>query len=69
LNKRNNIHIAIRRKKIKKEMSNNNIVNIEYNRVTNVTSTDFPSYSQSNSGMTVWETEKFKNTLDIEITQ
>lgn len=48
-------------------MSNNNIVNIEYNRVTNVTSTDFPSYSQSNSGMTVWETEKFKNTLDIEI--
>ena len=48
-------------------MSNNNIVNIEYNRVTNVTSTDFPSYSQNSSAMTVWDTEKFKNNLEIEI--
>lgn len=48
-------------------MSDNKIVNIEYNRVTNVTSTDFPSYSQGNALSTIWDIEEFKNTLDIEI--
>ncbi|CAB4252081.1 similar to Saccharomyces cerevisiae YPR110C RPC40 RNA polymerase subunit AC40, common to RNA polymerase I and III [Maudiozyma barnettii] len=42
-----------------------NIVNIEYNRVTNTTSTDFPGFSQD--GDNAWDVQKFKNTFDINI--
>lgn len=44
-----------------------NIVGIEYNRVSNTTSTDFPGFAsdQDNS----WDLEKFKNTFDIDISK
>lgn len=42
-----------------------NIVNIEYNRVTNTTSTDFPGFNSS--GDNAWDVEKFKETFDIKI--
>ncbi|CCH61712.1 hypothetical protein TBLA_0F01700 [Henningerozyma blattae CBS 6284] len=42
-----------------------NIVGIEYNRVTNTTSTDFPGYSKD--GENAWDVEKFKETFDIKI--
>ncbi|SMN18164.1 similar to Saccharomyces cerevisiae YPR110C RPC40 RNA polymerase subunit AC40, common to RNA polymerase I and III [Maudiozyma saulgeensis] len=42
-----------------------NIVNIEYNRVTNTTSTDFPGFSQD--GDNAWDVQKFKDTFDIRI--
>ncbi|CAH00815.1 Rpc40 [Kluyveromyces lactis] len=42
-----------------------NIVGVEYNRVTNTSSTDFPGFSsdQDNS----WDLEKFKETFDVQI--
>ena len=42
-------------------MSDNNIVGIEYNRVTNTTSTDFPGHQQN--GDYSWDIEKFKTSL------
>lgn len=42
-----------------------NLVGIEYNRVTNTTSTDFPGFSSS--GENSWDIEKFKETFDIQI--
>lgn len=42
-----------------------NIVGIEYNRVTNTTSTDFPGYSAD--GSNAWDLEKFKETFNVEI--
>ncbi|KAI5952983.1 RPC40 [Candida theae] len=47
-------------------MSDNNIVGIEYNRVTNTSSTDFPGHQSS--GDFSWDIEKFKNSFDIKIT-
>ncbi|CAX43762.1 DNA-directed RNA polymerases I and III subunit, putative [Candida dubliniensis CD36] len=47
-------------------MSDNNIVGIEYNRVTNTTSTDFPGHQQN--GDYAWDIEKFKNNFEIKIT-
>lgn len=41
-----------------------NIVGIEYNRVTNVSSTDFPGHSQ---GDFAWDIEKFKDNFEIKI--
>lgn len=43
----------------------NNIVGVEYNRVTNTSSTDYPGYS-SNADYS-WNIEKFKDTFDIHI--
>lgn len=48
------------------KMSDNNIVGIEYNRVTNTTSTDFPGHQQN--GDYAWDIEKFKNKFEIKIT-
>lgn len=42
-----------------------NIVGIEYNRVTNTTSTDFPGFSKDADD--VWDIEHFKNTFDVKI--
>ncbi|ODV78072.1 RNA polymerase III (C) subunit [Suhomyces tanzawaensis NRRL Y-17324] len=42
-----------------------NIVGIEYNRVTNTTSTDFPGHSAN--GDFSWDIEKFKDTFEIDI--
>lgn len=42
-----------------------NLVGIEYNRVTNTTSTDFPGYSKE--GDNAWDVEKFKKTFDIKV--
>lgn len=42
-----------------------NIVNIEYNRVTNTTSSDFPGFSKDADN--AWDIEKFKKTFDIQI--
>lgn len=42
-----------------------NLVGIEYNRVTNTTSTDFPGFSSS--GENAWDVEKFRDTFDIQI--
>lgn len=41
-----------------------NIVGIEYNRVTNTTSTDFPGHSAEDNA---WDIEKFKKSFDIDI--
>ncbi|KAF5212762.1 DNA-directed RNA polymerase core subunit rpc40 [Clavispora lusitaniae] len=41
-----------------------NIVGIEYNRVTNTSSTDFPGHSAEDHA---WDIEKFKRTFDIDI--
>lgn len=41
-----------------------NIVGIEYNRVTNVSSTDFPGHS---AGDFSWDIEKFKDTFEINV--
>ncbi|SCU90376.1 LAMI_0E01794g1_1 [Lachancea mirantina] len=42
-----------------------NIVGIEYNRVTNTSSNDFPGFSKDLDG--AWDVEKFKNTFDVKI--
>ena len=42
-----------------------NIVGIEYNRVTNTASTDFPGYSSQ--GANAWDVERFRETFDIQI--
>lgn len=42
-----------------------NIVGIEYNRVTNTISTDFPGYSPD--GSNAWDVEEFKKNFDIKI--
>lgn len=42
-----------------------NIVGIEYNRVTNTTSNDFPGFSKE--GENAWDVEKFKETFDVQI--
>ncbi|KAK6204362.1 RNA polymerase III (C) subunit [Scheffersomyces amazonensis] len=42
-----------------------NIVGIEYNRVTNTSSTDFPGHSAN--GDFSWDIEKFKDSFDIQI--
>lgn len=42
-----------------------NIVGIEYNRVTNTSSTDFPGFSKE--GDNEWDVEKFKKTFDVQI--
>ncbi|CAI5756409.1 unnamed protein product [Candida verbasci] len=42
-----------------------NLVGIEYNRVTNVTSTDFPGHQPGDHS---WDIEKFKDSFDINIT-
>lgn len=42
-----------------------NIVNIEYNRVTNTTSTDFPGFSKD--GDNAWDVQKFRENFDINI--
>lgn len=42
-----------------------NIVGIEYNRVTNTTSTDFPGFSQHEDH--AWDLQKFKDTFDVKI--
>ncbi|CAK9435813.1 uncharacterized protein LODBEIA_P04860 [Lodderomyces beijingensis] len=47
-------------------MSDNNIVGIEYNRVTNTTSTDFPGHQQH--GDYSWDIEQFKRKFEIKIT-
>lgn len=44
-----------------------NIVGIEYNRVTNTASTDFPGHSQN--GDFSWDLEKFKDSFQIHISQ
>lgn len=41
-----------------------NIVGIEYNRVTNTSSTDFPGHSSEDNA---WDTEKFKSDFQISI--
>lgn len=41
-----------------------NIVGIEYNRVTNTSSTDFPGHSAEDNA---WDIEKFKKSFDIDI--
>lgn len=51
---------------LKAIMSDNNIVGIEYNRVTNTSSTDFPGHQSS--GDYSWDIEKFKQSFDIKIT-
>lgn len=43
----------------------NNIVGVEYNRVTNTVSTDFPGHSGSADHS--WDVEKFKESLEIDI--
>ncbi|EGV64277.1 DNA-directed RNA polymerase core subunit rpc40 [Yamadazyma tenuis] len=48
-------------------MADNNIVGIEYNRVTNTTSTDFPGHS-SNEDQS-WDIEKIKNSLEVKISK
>ncbi|KAI3404356.2 RPC40 [Candida oxycetoniae] len=47
-------------------MSDNKIVGIEYNRVTNTASTDFPGHQKQ--GDYEWNIEHFKNTFEIQIT-
>lgn len=42
-----------------------NIVGIEYNRVTNTTSTDFPGFTQGDQH--AWDVERFKNTFHVNI--
>ncbi|SCU90076.1 LAME_0E06964g1_1 [Lachancea meyersii CBS 8951] len=42
-----------------------NIVGIEYNRVTNTTSTDFPGFQKDEGA--VWDVENFKNSFDVKI--
>lgn len=42
-----------------------NIVGIEYNRVTNTSSTDFPGHSSN--GDFAWDIEKFKDSFEINI--
>ena len=42
-----------------------NIVGIEYNRVTNTTSTDFPGFSKD--GENEWDVEKFKKDFEVNI--
>ena len=42
-----------------------NIVGIEYNRVTNISSTDFPGHSAN--GDFAWDIEKFKDNFEISI--
>ncbi|CCF55987.1 hypothetical protein KAFR_0A05520 [Kazachstania africana CBS 2517] len=42
-----------------------NIVGIEYNRVTNTTSNDFPGFSSS--GDNAWDVEKFRESFDVKI--
>lgn len=42
-----------------------NIVGIEYNRVTNTVSTDFPGFTKDQDF--AWDLQKFKETFDIEI--
>lgn len=42
-----------------------NIVNIEYNRVTNTASTEFPGFSTVHSH--AWDVEEFKKTMDVKI--
>ncbi|CUM62644.1 uncharacterized protein PRCAT00000198001 [Priceomyces carsonii] len=42
-----------------------NLVGIEYNRVTNTSSTDFPGYAGSTDY--AWDIEKFKDKLEIDI--
>lgn len=42
-----------------------NIVGIEYNRVTNTSSTDFPGHSSNEDY--AWDIEKFKEAFDIQI--
>ncbi|CCC67710.1 hypothetical protein NCAS_0A11520 [Naumovozyma castellii] len=42
-----------------------NIVGIEYNRVNNTTSNDFPGFSPD--GSNAWDVEKFRNTFKVEI--
>ncbi|KAH3900891.1 DNA-directed RNA polymerase core subunit RPC40 SCDLUD_002350 [Saccharomycodes ludwigii] len=44
------------------------IVNIEYNRVTNVTSTDFPGYAE-NTFNHAWDVEKFKDQFEVDISK
>lgn len=46
-------------------MADNNIVGIEYNRVTNTSSTDFPGYS--NDADYSWDIEKFKENFKIDV--
>ncbi|SCU82293.1 LADA_0C04302g1_1 [Lachancea dasiensis] len=43
-----------------------NIVGIEYNRVTNTTSTDFPGFQKDESA--AWDVEDFKKSFDVKIT-
>ncbi|CDO93923.1 unnamed protein product [Kluyveromyces dobzhanskii CBS 2104] len=42
-----------------------NIVGVEYNRVTNSSSTDFPGFSSEQDN--AWDLEKFKQTFDVRI--
>lgn len=42
-----------------------NIVGIEYNRVTNTTSNDFPGFSKDGKG--AWDVEDFRKTFDVQI--
>lgn len=46
-------------------MADSKIVGIEYNRVTNVSSTDFPGHTSN--GDYSWDIEKFKDGFDINI--
>lgn len=46
-------------------MADSKIVGIEYNRVTNTSSTDFPGHSQG--GDYSWDIEKFKDNFEIKI--
>lgn len=46
-------------------MADNKIVGIEYNRVSNTSSTDFPGHSQN--GNYAWDIETFKDGFEIDI--
>ncbi|KAI5951421.1 RPC40 [Candida jiufengensis] len=50
-------------------MSDNNIVGIEYNRVTNTTSTDYPGHQQDSNGKDYsWNTDNFAKNFEIIVT-
>lgn len=53
--------------KVKTNSTMANIVGIEYNRVTNTTSTDFPGHLANEDH--AWDLEKFKDSFEIDIAQ
>ncbi|KAI5963286.1 RPC40 [Candida pseudojiufengensis] len=49
-------------------MSDDNIVGIEYNRVTNTSSTDYPGHENSSGKDYSWNTDKFAQDFEIVVT-